>query len=94
MCAVSFVSDHFLQKPNWNIPITQTQTIYPQVTREEFEQLKKEVLEMKELVMKAKVYDDANNQPHCENQEKIEMIKRIADFVGVDMSDVVNALKD
>jgi hypothetical protein len=93
MCVVSFVSDHFLQKPNWNIPVTQFQN-FPQVTREEFEQLKKEVLEMKELVMKAKAYDDANNQPHCENHEKIEMIKRIADFVGVDMSDVVNALKD
>ena len=57
-------------------------------TREEFDKLKKEVEELKELLKAAKKFDENTGQPHCENDEKVELIKRIANLVGVDMKGV------
>ena len=58
------------------------------VTREEFEALRKEVLEMKALLIRAKVYDEANNQPNCEMEDKIAILKRVAEMVGVSLEEV------
>lgn len=58
------------------------------ISREEFEALRKDVLEMKELLKKAIEYDKKNNEPHCEVEEKIKTLKLIASWVGVDLSDV------
>lgn len=76
--------------PDSQEPITDPlPSISENVTREEFEQLKKEVQEMKELLRKAKQYDERTNQPHCEKEEKIQLLRKIAELVGVDLNDVL-----
>lgn len=62
---------------NWNM-----------ITREEFEQLKKEVEEMKKILLRAAEYDKKNNEPHCEMEVKVALLKKIAEAVGVDLTDV------
>ena len=58
------------------------------INHEELIALRKEVQEMKELLIKAKLYDEATNQPHCEQEEKVALLKKIAELVGVDLSEV------
>lgn len=53
------------------------------VTREEFDSLKREIAEMKELITKARAYDAANGEPACENDEKLELLRKIAEKVGI-----------
>jgi hypothetical protein len=62
--------------------------INPKITRSEFDALKKEVEEMKQLLIKAKIYDEKNNEPNCEMENKIEFLKQVAAFVGVSLEDV------
>lgn len=57
-------------------------------TKEEFDALKKEVEEMKKLLIKAKIYDEKNNEPNCEIDAKIELLKKFAEIVGIDLSDI------
>jgi len=74
------------QTPN---PITTTNTwSFDLVTKSEFEALRKEVLEMKELLKRAVEYDKKNNQPHCEMDEKVALLKKVAELVGVSLDDV------
>jgi hypothetical protein len=69
--------------------VTQPQvTIVSGVSREEFEQLRREVADMKELLIRAKRYDAENGEPDCELDEKIATLKRVADLVGVSLDDV------
>ena len=96
MCVVSMVSDYWKDNnlpkyPNWNPGGISSAGLYPppQVTREEFEALRKDVLELKELLKAAKKFDDATNQHDCEKEEKVELIKKIAEAVGVDLEDLL-----
>ena len=87
MCVVSMVGDHFGDK--WNQPnYQQWFSDLNKVTREEFEALKKEVEEMKALLKKAAEYDKRNNEPNCEMEEKVKMLKKVAELFGVDLSEV------
>ncbi len=94
-------SDHFKQQwpqiipanppyqPMSPIKIDYTASqVQPMVTRHEFEQLKKEVAEMKQLLINAKMIDEANGEPDCEMEEKVELLKKIAKLVGIDLSEV------
>lgn len=63
------------------------------VTREEFDNLKKEVLEMKELLKKALDIDKATKQPDCYMDEKVKLLKKIAEVVGVSLEDVFGEKK-
>lgn len=88
MCVVSMIGDHFSDK--WNNPPYQRFVADPlAVTRIEFEALKKEVEEMKSLLQKAKEYDIKNNEPNCEVEEKMVLLKKIADLVGVNLDDIL-----
>jgi hypothetical protein len=88
MCVVSFVGDHFQQK--WTQPIYQTAfTNIPEITKAEFDALKKEVEEMKALLIKAKEYDEKNNEPNCEIEEKMKFLKEVAKLVGIDLDEVL-----
>ena len=88
------VSDHYQEK--WTAPSYQSllnpSAFSPPVSREEYEReiaaLKKEVLDMKELLIKAKEYDEKNNEPHCEMEQKIAFLKKVGDVIGVDLSDI------
>ena len=58
------------------------------VSKEDFDALKKEVLEMKELLKKAIEYDKRNNEPHCEMEEKVVTLKKVAELFKVDLSEI------
>lgn len=84
MCVVSAVGD------NWKDSFPNRWPTYPDVTREEFDALKKEVKELKELLLAAKKFDEATGQPNCEMDEKIDLIKKVAKELGIDMTGVFN----
>jgi len=44
---------------------------------------------MKELLKKAKIYDEENGEPDCEVEEKFDLIRKIAKLVDVDLEDVL-----
>jgi hypothetical protein len=102
MCVVSMVGDHYNDKwkdllkplgPNPNpyqgINNDPFINLPPLATKQDVENLRKEVLEMKEWLKRAIKYDEINNQPHCENEEKIALLKKVAEMVGVDLSDIL-----
>jgi hypothetical protein len=58
------------------------------VSRDEFNALKKEVEELKILLLAAKRFDEETGQKNCEVEEKVAFIRQLAEFVGVDVDDV------
>lgn len=93
MCMVSNVGDEWggRWKEPYYIPTVAEPVVrwnFSEVTREEFEALKKEVEKMKKLLIKAKLYDIENGEPDCEMDDKVELLKRIAEAVGVDLTEV------
>ena len=95
MCTVSMVGDSFNER--WkNQDLTNNNPIFNPIKsgmtpeeKQEFEDLKKEVLIMKDLLIRAKIYDEKNNEPHCEKEEKIALLKKVAELVGVDLKDII-----
>lgn len=55
---------------------------------DEMRALKKEMESLKKLLKAAKVYDEETGQKDCEMDDKVALIKKIADLVGVDMKEV------
>lgn len=96
MCVVSFVgADDALTgledkwKP-WEPYIQPSYTFTTTgPTQEEFDKLKAEVLEMKELLRKAKIYDEVNNEQDCEIEAKMEFLRQVAKLVGIELDDVL-----
>jgi len=98
MCVVSAIIEDWTQKgpgrypdiwPAPQIVLPQSPIVISEVTKAEFEALRKEVLELKELLKAANKFDAATGQPNCEHEEKIALVKRIAEFVGVEIADVI-----
>ena len=97
MCMVSYVGTEWNRSVPIQYPFVQPwiQTPVPtisfteSVSREEFEALKHEIEELKKLLIAAKQFDAATGQPDCEMDEKVALIKRLADLVGVDLSEVL-----
>lgn len=99
MCFVSYVGDSygekFPKKYPWLDGMQQasgTSTaggfVYG-VTRTEFEALRDDVKEMKEILISAKLYDESNAEEPCFKEEKVELLRRIAELVGVDLEDLL-----
>lgn len=93
MCVVSMVGDYWRDRtlpqkyPNYTdwTSITQKEFVNA-VTREEFDAaLKRGVEELKQLLKAAVKYDEQVGEPHCENEDKVALIKKIAELVGVDI---------
>ena len=57
-------------------------------SQEEIAKLRKEMEELKLLLLAAKRYDEKMGEPDCEMDDKVALIKKIAKLVGVDMGDV------
>lgn len=98
MCTVSNIGDNWRDTAPIKWPI-----IYDSITttnhdplahaeiqalKVELASLKKEMKELKKLLKAAKKFDEATDQPHCEVDEKVALIKKMADLVGVDLKDV------
>jgi len=95
MCVVSMVMDHYNERWPKEYPWIQQPTVtycYSDVTRAEFEALKKEVENLKELLVKATEYDRRNNEPNCEIEEKVAAVKKIAELVGVSLDDILKGV--
>jgi len=95
MCVVSNVGDYWRdslpQKPYYpaiqpfiNIPNNPV----PEISRKEFDALKKDVKELKKLLIAAKKYDEAVGEPNCELEKKIAIIKKLAGLVGISVDQV------
>lgn len=96
MCTVSMVGDDFGKRwpnnpvnpwPGYN-PYEFPKINLPEISRHEFEALKKEVESLKKLLESAKKYDEETGQHDCHMDEKVALIKKIASVVGVDMNEV------
>jgi hypothetical protein len=97
MCTVSMVGDHYgdLWKKWRDEPIYvpapaitmphQVIVTPPEITRAEFDELKRQVSEMVALLKRAKAYDEANNEPDCELEDKMSFLREVARRVGVDL---------
>ncbi|PWE52321.1 hypothetical protein DEM27_31775 [Metarhizobium album] len=109
MCVVSMVGDHFADKTRgpwapyfpqpWEVDPAPARpripfNLKPDITRDEFDALKRDVQEMKELLKRAKKYDEDNHEPHCEVEEKMELLRAIAKLVGIDLSDVIGPSRE
>jgi hypothetical protein len=91
MCVVSFVGGHYEEKwkDRYPEPVWTNFSFGVGPSQMEFDQLKKEVAEMKELLRKAKIYDEVNNEKDCEMESKMEFLRKVAKLVGVDLDDVL-----
>lgn len=99
MCSVSFIGDAYgktvPERWPWVQPYVQpnsptiTITQQPEVSREGFDALRKEIEELRTLLIAAKHFDEVTGQPDCEMAEKVELLKRLGELVGVDLSDVL-----
>jgi hypothetical protein len=98
MCVVSAIGDDWSRRtPGWPgvIPLPTYVTMVEFETwkanhKIEFDKLKEEFEALKELLKAAKIYDDTTGQPNCEMDEKVALIKKVADLLGVDVSEVFN----
>lgn len=99
MCVVSFIGDAWRetapQRYPWIQPIIKPGAGVPVVpdtaTHEEVAALRAEVAELKELLLAAKKFDEQTGQPDCEVDEKVEALKRVAELLGVDLSEVFDS---
>lgn len=90
MCVVSMISDGYLGNtfPQWPKMTVYPSQITEYVSKRDFDKLQAEVQELKKLLLAAKEYDEKTGQPDCEQEEKVDLIKKIAKLVGVDMEEV------
>lgn len=97
MCVLSFVGDHYQKTwperypwivPNQPEPI-KPMVIPPSVSREEFNTLKREVEDMKRLLKAAKEIDEMTGQPDCEIEDKVALLRRVAEVFGISLDDVL-----
>jgi len=93
MCIVSYVGEAWEEK--WRqpfyVPFTPEPVVnwnFTEINREEFEALKADVEELKRLLINAKELDKVTNQPDCEMEEKVAIIRKVADAVGVDLEEI------
>jgi hypothetical protein len=95
MCTVSNIGDIYGRKWNDYQPPLNPYIGFPvsEVTKAEFEALRKEVLALKELLKAAKKFDEATGQPDCEMEGKVAIIRKVAEAVGVNLDDVFGPVK-
>ncbi len=99
MCSVSYIGDQWSQKDHWptwpqQVPFPPHPTVIPNgelytlVTRREYDDLKRQVEEMKAELEKARAQDIAENNPDCEMEEKVVVLKAIAKLFGISLTEV------
>ncbi len=92
MCVVSMVTEYWKENNQPKLPTGLAYANWPpsSVSREEFEALRKEVYELRQLLEAAKKFDDATNQHNCQKEENVRIIKQIAENLGVDLNDLLD----
>lgn len=94
MCTVSMIGDFYNDKwaprPWYSTVASPARIEYVLgMSREEFDALKKEVEEIKELIKRVKKYDEDHGEPNCEIEDKMKLLRRVAKAVGVELEDVL-----
>ncbi len=92
MCVASMIADHYRDKWWPAQPYVQPSiqwNWYNGPSREEFDKLRSDVDEMIALLKRAKLYDIAAKQPDCEMDEKMALLRRVAELVGVDLDKAI-----
>lgn len=93
MCTVSNIGDGWKEQFPIRYPNIDPFKFTPdQISRSEFEALKREVEGLRELLKAAKKFDQESGQPNCSMEEKVELIKQVAKVVGVDLHEVFGDL--
>lgn len=99
MCVVSLILDdwrdkHFRPFGPYNPSDPLPDVLVEKVTKKEFEEfreeMRKELESLKVLIKAAKKYDEETGQPDCEMKEKVAMLKKFAELLGVDIAGVFN----
>lgn len=102
MCSVSMVADDWRKNvipgivPYPYVPHTPngmpggTVVFTPPVTRAEFEALRVELEAVKKQLLEAKKQDEADGNPDCEMEEKIDIFRQLGKMVGIDFDEVFN----
>lgn len=98
MCVVSNIGDHYKRRDGWPWePIKPTIPVDPAIPPDfieiwkdhtkdaEINDLKKRVELLEELLQKGKKFDEENGEPECEMDEKVELLKRLANELGVEL---------
>lgn len=74
--------------PPTTAPIIPSEPETESASSEQIEALREEIVELKKLLLQAKEFDDKTGQPECEDAEKVALVRKLAEFVGVDMEEV------
>ena len=69
-------------------PLPNVTRLTQPVDRLEFDALKAEVERLHVLLRQARAQDIANNEPDCVHGDKVALIRKLAELVGVDMTDI------
>lgn len=95
MCVVSYIGDDWrnrqwpsIKPEQWPIDLPSEPVKLPGISREEFERLKKEIEELKKLLTAAKEYDKKTGQADCHMDEKVKLIKKLAEITGVSVKEL------
>lgn len=91
MCVVSMVGDYYTHRTLPNIITPPTTVGLKFATAEDIARLEASLIELKSLLLQAIKYDKMMNEPHCEHEDKVKLIKELAKAVGVDMSEVFDS---
>jgi hypothetical protein len=100
MCVVSNIGDQWTRKlpdiwpKQWPQP-----GVYPQpweyskqfpppIPYKQYEALRKELEEMKRQLQEARAQDIANNEPNCEQEDKVALLRKVAKIMNIDLGDV------
>jgi hypothetical protein len=91
------VSDHFIDKQKENkpwvnpyiFPTDKWIPYNPPATKEDIEDLREEIEDLKDLLKRAIKYDADNNQPKCEDAVKKEVLIKLGELVGIDLKEIL-----
>ena len=87
MCVVSAVIDNYEQ---WRPDIFKGfEPVHVWATKQEIEELRKEIQMLKDILVKAKLFDDEIGQMDCEKVEKVAILKKIAKALDIDLDGVI-----
>ena len=100
MCVVSAVGDFYddiwkKYGPGPYLPpidpniLPQQPFFSPLATKEELDQLRKEVAEMKDLLKKAIEIDKKTGQPDCQMEAKLKRLREVVKLVGETIDDIL-----
>lgn len=88
MCVVSMVIDHYNDRWRNYVTVSPDELRISKLERD-YEELKREVENMRNLLVRAKEYDERTNQPDC-RKESVDLVKRVAEAVGIDLKDLID----